>query len=439
MKCFPAVWLSLICLTLMVVACSSADDDDDNDAGNDDDDDDDLRECDGEALTIAGLDPACAWTATATEIALTGGCFDADTTAKAIDSEGDETDLAVELIDNEHLIATLPGNEARGVYTITLYRDDLTAQVDFTSATDIVVSDSFNGQYSVVDLCDLDHPREALIVTPIGESNDIFHPTVNSAGERVYFVSITKGEADEYAIYGADLADGGNVEMLTDNQPPLYVAPSASPAGPTLAFQGCEDVTNVCSIYVVDEDGLNEKNLAPIDDILEIMGDQVGSWNNYEPVFSPDGSQVAYLREGFCDGYTSPEVACNHDFYSSVMVVSLDETCHGDVYSEPNAHFYANLQWTHDGYLVWQRRESDTSEQQIMMLKIDEDGEAQGEPFAVQPPAGNETWAEFWWLVYSPLETAMILQPFNTWDLVYYPLQVGTGDAAAAASPVPTC
>jgi hypothetical protein len=371
-------------------------------------------------ITIGTVTPASGQNLRATEITLTGGGFGQTSTVSLISAQSKEyacTNIVLE--DAEHLKVKTPVGIPVGRYAVRAARGAQFFELPdaFTAVANIVVSGGLESLIHVVDVSDLDHPEELLEIQPWadGEPSGTATPTVNYDATRVYFVG--DESATQQALYGADLATGGARRKITSNAVPYYGSPDASPGGPKITFVGAESVANVPDVYIVNEDGSGQALIADHEEELVVNGDNTASWGLFSPVFSPDGTQIACIRSTLCPG-------CTHDWYSVIMVMNADGSGKQVAYWEPEERFYSNLRWTWDNLLVWQRRDSDVSSQQIVALDVDT-----GDFFAVTPP--DATWEAFVWLVYSPLVDGLILQPFNTATMAYYPIVVGTGAAAA--------
>jgi hypothetical protein len=378
--------------------------------------------CGNEPITIGTVTPVSGQNLRATEITLTGGCFDQTTTVILISDQSQEyqcTNIVRE--DAEHLKAKTPVGIPVGVYAIRAARGGQSFNLPhaFTATANIVVTGGPESLLYVVDVSDLDHPEELLEIQPWGQGvpQGTTDPTVNYNATRVYFGG---DESDtQQALYGADLATGGARQKITSNVVPYYGSPDASPVGPKITFVGAEVVSNVPDVYVVNEDGSGQVMIADHEDLLVVNGDNTGSWGLSSPVFSPDGAQIACIRSTLCPG-------CTHDWYSVIMVMNADGSGKHVAYWEPEERFYANLRWTWDNLLVWQRRDSDVSPQQIVALDMDT-----AEFFTITPP--DDTWGDFVWLVYSPVADGLILQPSYTATMAYYPITLGAGAGAAGS------
>jgi len=421
MRSCPWVVVAVVVLGAALAACETAE-----------------EGCGDAALAVDSWGPACGFPGFAVTLQLTGGCFDADTAVSLVAADGAATALAATVVDEAHVSAVVPAGTARGVYRLRVTRGDreVTKDAAYHAEADIVVSGGYEARYAVVDLCDTERPREVFRAAPWPEgSEEVRQPTVNHDATRVY-VSHTDGP-DLSSIYGVDLARGTAPVKIAGDDPPLNVFPEASPVGPRIAFMGCPEVEDVCDIYVVNEDGTGKEPIARRTDALpiKITGDVTWSWHDYSPVFSPDGTRVAYLRETVCDSTSNGEAPCENDFYSAVVVRRLEEDCHGVVYAETNARFYDHLYWTTRNQLVWQGRDADGAPQKIYVATYageDDDDEKTMEATILEAPT-QDGWGDFWWMVLPPGGDALILQPLDTWDMVFYPLAGGGADTQAGA------
>lgn len=301
---------------LFSIGCGGDDDDNDNDS--------DRFVCAEDAdLEIEAAAPAAGLNLVANDVELGGGCFDSTATAVLIDDDGQERDLDVVEAEDAFMTVTIPAGIALGQYTIQVTRGELTAETDYTAISEIVVGGLYEGAFHVLDIAEVNNPEQALVVQPWPEEYNrwIGHPTVNHEGLRVYFWD--EDSPSQGGIYGADLADGANVEKITNDLVMYYHTPDASPTEAKITYLGCAEVANVCDIYVVNEDGTEETLLARVDETVEVNDDTTGCQGLFDPVFSPDGSKIAYLRFTTCEGSTEPE-GCEYDYYALVMVMNAD-------------------------------------------------------------------------------------------------------------------
>jgi TolB protein len=113
---------------------------------------------------------------------------------------------------------------------------------------------------------------------------------------KIVFVGYRANNSDIYAIN----ADGTGLEILTHNQKgQMNQNPALSPDGSKVVFSSTREDKNpnkepyISEIYIMNADGTGLTDLT-----------KSGGWND-EPVFSPDGSQIAFIssREGNADIY----------------------------------------------------------------------------------------------------------------------------------------
>lgn len=413
-------WRLLILLWVLMSGClmtSCGDDDDETDGV------DGITDCaEDDPLAVDSADHDEGLNLIEQSVALSGGCFDDTTTALLIDEGGAEQDISAQAESSSLLTVTLPAGLTIGSYTILLARGDRTTDIEWDAVSEIVVGGMYEGAFHVLDVSDKADPQQVIVAQPWPDEVNrwIGHPTVNHEGLRVYFWD--EDSPSQGGIYGADLIDGNNVQKITGDLVPYYHTPDASPTEPAVTFLGCAEVANVCSIYWAGEDGTGETMLADVGETVEVNNDTTSSWGLWDPVFSPDGSKIAYLRETVCEGSTEPE-GCEYDFYGLVMTMNTDGSGKEVVYWEPGSLVFQWLHWTPSGDLVWGRNDGPTQAFQLYTIGA-------AAPITIEAP--GESWDTEWniwgegivWLAYSPLENAMILQPFDTNYVVHFPVTV---------------
>ena len=405
------VLFSLFCLLSLGLACGG---------GDDDDDDDQARDCaTDDPLEITGTDPDSGFNLEEQVLNVTGGCFDDLTSARLIAAGGDEIELEATAPDNETLTVTVPAGIPVGSYTLSIARGDLSAETDYAAVSNILVTAGIDWAFYVVDVSDINNPREVLKNRPMGEGLDLGVPVVDATGTKVYF-TYAPGE-NQNAIYRADLLDGGNVEQISPAVPAIWDSPDASPVGGQITAMGCSEVGNVCDIYVLPEDGGSATKVAALEEVLIIDGKETTSWAFAIPVYSPDGTKIAFLSDSL-DG--------DGTHYDVIVVMNADGSDKQIAYwEEGGVHGYNWLNWTADDHLIWGRVDDELGTQVIYMLKV-------GETDAVQVTAPTDGFGDFVWLVYSPLTQGFMLQPAQTAEQVYYPVTIGGGITAGDGVPV---
>jgi Tol biopolymer transport system component len=137
---------------------------------------------------------------------------------------------------------------------------------------------------------------------------DAIEPLWTPDGESIIFVGSAAGSGLDYGIYRMD-ADGANVERVGDLTGYSYSFwdPTISPDGTTLAVISGPDKYD---LYLVD--------LATGEDVL-IAGTE--ELDEASPLWSPDGSTIAYTRYG--RAFTDESQAMLYDVASG-EVISLD-------------------------------------------------------------------------------------------------------------------
>ncbi len=373
------------------------------------------------AISISVVSPASGQNQRSIEITITGGCFDKTTQAFLVNAHaGTITLTIVSVEDTDTLKAQVPAGIPVGAYTVRVVRGAQAFDLAnaYHATANIVVSGDYEGKFYVVDVADINQPREIRAVEPWpGQVNRwIYSPTVNYDATRVYFADFVDDEHS--GIYGADLVNGGNLERITNTSILHYRNPDASPTEPLITFLGGEEVADVCDIYTVNEDGTGQTKIADHEDMVLINGDNTGSWGLWWPVFSPDGNRIAFIRETVCAG-------CTNDWYSVVMTMNKDGSNKQVVHWEAQVRFYDHLRWTADNYLIWDRRDSDVSPVEVVALDMNTLNFAH-----ILPPAAQ--WPEFVYFTCNPSQQGLLMQPFNTSDMVYYPFAAAGANFAAS-------
>lgn len=371
-------------------------------------------------------------------LTITGGCFDSTLTLDLVqDLKGSKTsyELPLDSVSRESLTTTIPAGIPVGNYLVhgVRGRKDSTSSTNWSATSNIIVSGGYEGFYHVVDMADPAAPREILAFQPFSKDSTkaVSTPVVNYQGTRLFFADWES--KSQMGVFAVNLFDGSGVSKITADTQAFYFDLDANPVDDTIVFRACEEVADVCSIHLLTGDG--ERILADVNETVLVNGDNTSSWGLWDPVWSPDGLQVAYIRETACEGSTEPE--CDSDFYTVVMVHDLDSGIGAPVYFETGAHNWSNLHWLMDGRLSWVVA-GETSQELVVL-------EPEGDLTVMNPPGG--TWDTEWnlggsgfiWQAWSPWDEAIVQQPFNTLSLVHFPvdmdLTVSAGELVAVPDP----
>jgi hypothetical protein len=363
-------------------------------------------------------------------LTLDGGCFDDSIVVQLIDAAEGTFDVPWTSVEETLLVVAIPAGIPVGPYTMRLTRGRKTTDASYDAVSDILVSGMYQGYLHVVDMADPAAPREVAAFQPWpgDDTRWVSTPVVNYQGTRVFFVDWeTEGQM---GIWSAQLVDGSGLMKHSADVQPYYADLAANPMNDTLVFRACDETPDRCSIHVLTGDG--ERVLSEVDGIVLVNGDSTSSWGLRDPVWSPDGNRVAYLRDTACEGSTEPD--CDADFYSVIMVHDITTGVGEVAWFEEGVHFWSDLAWVDDDKLSWVRTDEFDGSQQVDVLNL-----GTGALFQVEPPEG--TWDTEWnlwgpgftWQAWSPRREALMQQPFDTNWMVRFPVDVYDDHAEAGA------
>jgi Tol biopolymer transport system component len=206
--------------------------------------------------------------------------------------------------------------------------------------------------------------------TIITEDSSFYHhtlPTWSPDGSKIAFTGLPKDEGYYGDIYVMD-ADGSNITSLTHDRDIPDGHPEWSPDGTRIMFErsvpnGGPPWWENTDIYVMNPDGSNVIRLTryPGSDSL--------------PEWSPDGSEITFMRSRFVDGHIHTDVYVMNADGSNKVKVSPDNPGAHDDYSDPT--------WSPDGSKIafTSHREGD----------VDQFGDRAREIYTVNADGSNPT------------------------------------------------
>ncbi|MBN1825393.1 MAG: fibronectin type III domain-containing protein [Candidatus Eisenbacteria bacterium] len=303
----PRKWIAMLAvLPLFLLACD--DGGDDNPSGT------------GDVIAPSAVSTLVASDATENSIKLTWTAVGDDTTsgtANSYDIRYAEATITAGNWSNATAASGEPNPAAAGVqqtFTVTGLRggteyffamktadeepnwSDLSnIAVDTTLPSSLMLVASSGGEYAIIDPAT---GRDSVIVEPSGayhENGTLW--TFGYGCRRVYFRAKVD-QSGEQAIWGCDAFDGLNVEKLTDHARLNVAALDGSPAEERIVFEaaGVGSYYPGRNIFVVDEDGTGLTQLTYEDEALEEPdGTDVTIVWCYQPVWSPDGTKIAFF------------------------------------------------------------------------------------------------------------------------------------------------
>jgi Tol biopolymer transport system component len=189
-----------------------------------------------------------------------------------------------------------------GVTTVECTATDAAGNIgraSFTVTVNPIESPRDNGKIAFASTEGFGGEFQIFIMNPDGSeqvniSNNLYQddfPDWSPDGTKIVFSSLRPGVfGDENRAIWVMNADGSEQRMLIDT-PNHDTQPSWSPDGTKIAFVGPgERSSSEGAIYVMNADGSGETRLTNDDDDDEIGGVR-------DPVWSPDGTKIAFVGE----------------------------------------------------------------------------------------------------------------------------------------------
>ena len=151
-------------------------------------------------------------------------------------------------------------------------------------------------------------------------------------------------------IYTCDAKTGTNTKAITADDLYVFDEINVSQSEPKIVFPGKpNDNPQYKSIYTINEDGSGLSQLSePLESVLGMDGNEYELQETSFPVFSPDGSKVAFDATVL----TLPD---HWDYYEFILTMNTDGSNKKAIFVEPGQHVgIYDLCWTKDGnYLLF--------------------------------------------------------------------------------------
>ncbi len=186
-------------------------------------------------------------------------------------------------------------------------------------------------------------------------------PTLGYQGDRVYFLSLPTTGTGKADIFGCDAMTGEKAVNLTANLADFSAAtPEASPVAATLAFSNTYDN----HVNAINEDGSGLTQLTFDDETHTLLdGTPVISLGQYMPIWSPNGSKIAYqARVG--------EVGSIGTQYEVLIVMDAGGTNKETIYDRQGTTHYREVSWSHNGAFIMVNDCSEEGVQELVAVSV---------------------------------------------------------------------